>query len=550
MAPESSRICFSNNSGGTPLSDISYVDRHQKEHNAVTINPRNSTLNTHIADSSVDQTPLQQTVLQLASTTKKLWNSGRELKVQFKAGTPWQQEKVKTYAPYWSKWANIKFNFESTSSPDILIDFNPTLGSWSVLGTDSVYPIGRGQPSMNLGWIIDTKTEADIRQVVLHEFGHALGAVHEHTSPFANIPWNKEQVYKDLGGNPNFWPRETVDKNMFQVYNALEVPSTAFDIASIMLYQYPKPWLLTGEGTPYNTHISELDKAFVAFCYPKDEYDAAQFHTLEKISQEILGPSIESIKYFYKGFESAPTLLYGLYWLDLEAGADIYVRASPQDIGRDHFIARIEALGGAKLKAAGMTWLEVPRFPFLQTGVFDTKEVHPWSQPRANTTKRINFEKRFSNPPRVVCFFTSLNIADGHDWRAKVFPSLIDEAGFTINISTWSDTMLYAGEAAWLAHPFDQPKVTSGRFSTAEAELGTAPRASVSKVKRFDVHFDKVPKVFLALDELHYEHGKDLKCNVSLSSATPDAMTWNLQAGANSAMHSSGASFFVWEEAL
>ncbi|KAL9609517.1 MAG: hypothetical protein Q9167_005713, partial [Letrouitia subvulpina] len=352
MAPESSRTCFSNNSGGTPKSDISYADSHQKAANAVSINPRNSTLDTRIADFIVDQPTPQHTALQLASTTKKLWNSGRELKVQFKAGTPWQQEKVKIYAPLWSEWANIKFNFESTSSLDILIDFNPALGSWSVLGTDSVYPIAHGQPSMNLGWIIDTKTEADIRQVVLHEFGHALGAVHEHTSPFANIPWNREQIYKDLGGNPNFWPRETVDKNMFQVYNALEVPSTAFDLASIMLYQYPKSWLLTGEGTPYNTQLSELDKAFMAFCYPKDEYDAAHFHTLEKISQKILEPSTESIKYFYKGFVSAPTLLHGLYWLDLEAGTDVHVRASSQDIGREYFTARIESLGGAKLKAA------------------------------------------------------------------------------------------------------------------------------------------------------------------------------------------------------
>ena len=47
---------------------------------------------------------------------------------------------------------------------------------------------------MNLGWIHDSKSEDELRSVVLHEFGHALGAVHEHESPYASIPWNKEKV--------------------------------------------------------------------------------------------------------------------------------------------------------------------------------------------------------------------------------------------------------------------------------------------------------------------------------------------------------------------
>ena len=39
---------------------------------------------------------------------------------------------------------------------------------------------------MNLGWLDDTpvaNTTANERGVILHEFGHVLGLVHEHQSP-------------------------------------------------------------------------------------------------------------------------------------------------------------------------------------------------------------------------------------------------------------------------------------------------------------------------------------------------------------------------------
>ncbi|KAI4186158.1 MAG: hypothetical protein L6R41_003650 [Letrouitia leprolyta] len=547
MAQSSSHVCFSKNSGGVPVSHLDPVDENLKAANAIMINPRNSTLNTAGPTANAAVSILAHEPLQLAMTTRKLWNSGRKLKVNFKAGTEWQKRKVKEYAPQWSKFANITFDFDTTGTPDILVDFNPALGSWSLLGTDSVYTISKKQPSMNLGWVLDSRKEAEIRQVVLHEFGHALAAVHEHSNPMAKIPWNKDQIYKDLGGPPNSWSKDMVDKNMFTVYDALEVPSTAFDIASIMLYQYPKSWLLNGEGTPFNTQLSDHDKSFIAFCYPKNEYDAGHFNTLQSQSQGLLGPSTESVRMFDKEYTEPPPLSYGLYWLDLGPGADVHVRASTKKVENHGFTAAVEALSGTKLVAAGMTWLETPRFPYLQTGSFSTEQVRPWSQPRANTIRRINFPKSFSSPPKVVCFFTALHIADGHDWRAKVSPSSVDEKGFTINVSTWSDTILYSSEVTWLAHPSDQPNATSGRFSTTDAATAGSTQTAVSAAKSWEVQFTKNPKIFLALDELDYEHGKELKCKVGLSNVTPTEMTWVLQAGGSSVMRASGGSFFAWE---
>lgn len=44
--------------------------------------------------------------------------------------------------------------------------------------------VGKSQPTMNLGWIADdVMLEDSERGVILHEFGHVLGLMHEHQNP-------------------------------------------------------------------------------------------------------------------------------------------------------------------------------------------------------------------------------------------------------------------------------------------------------------------------------------------------------------------------------
>ena len=59
-------------------------------------------------------------------------------------------------------------------------------GSWSYLGTDATR-VPKESFTMNLGYVD--------RPTVLHEFGHSLGLIHEHQSPFpGGFEWNREEV--------------------------------------------------------------------------------------------------------------------------------------------------------------------------------------------------------------------------------------------------------------------------------------------------------------------------------------------------------------------
>lgn len=207
----------------------------------------------------------------LVLLTSKKWPK-KNLKVAFLEGTPAQKEIVKNYAKQWTNHANITFDFSgstgTTDPADIRIAFNEDDGSWSYLGVDAL-SIDFDQPTLNLGWITPDEPEASKRDTIIHEFGHALGCIHEHQHPLGGIDWNKEQVYTDLGGPPNRWPRETVDHNIFQRYDENITAFSKLDPKSVMMYRIPARWTNNGKSYGFDVNgLSELDIFFIKNMYP------------------------------------------------------------------------------------------------------------------------------------------------------------------------------------------------------------------------------------------------------------------------------------------
>lgn len=203
---------------------------------------------------------------QIALLAGKMWRDRRTLRVRFLDGEPSVHTKVEQYAHQWSQYANITFEFGSTPDAEIRISFQQP-GSWSYIGTDCLQ-IGRSDPTMNFGWLTPTTADMEYSRVVLHEFGHALGCIHEHQNPTANIPWNKEAVYRYYMGPPNNWTREEVDTNLFEHYSRNLTNFTEFDPTSIMEYAIPKELTIGGFEIGWNTEISARDKEFIGERYP------------------------------------------------------------------------------------------------------------------------------------------------------------------------------------------------------------------------------------------------------------------------------------------
>lgn len=201
------------------------------------------------------------------------WNAGAKITISFMDGNPVIQKKVKDVAMEWIKkgMANLTFEFRiDKKDTDIRISFQFS-GSWSVLGT-TCKKVPKDKPTMNFGWLKSNTPPDELRRVVLHEFGHAIGLIHEHMSPAdGGIKWNKPQVEKDLSGPPNNWSPDVIFNNMFKTFADSELKLTAVDSKSIMMYPIPAKWTLNGFNVVLNTDLSDTDKKFIREIYPGND---------------------------------------------------------------------------------------------------------------------------------------------------------------------------------------------------------------------------------------------------------------------------------------
>src|SRR5262249_8946155 len=213
----------------------------------------------------------------MAIFTGKRWDNGRRIGVRFLDGSTKQRAQTQKYANVWSRYANVTFDFNPGSKAEIRVSFVADPGSWSAVGTDCLLPspFPLNEATMTFGWLRDGTDEAEWPRVVTHEFGHAIGAIHEHQNPSGGIKWNLPAVYRTFSGPPNNWTKEEIDFNIVQKYSITQLNATKFDIKSIMLYAFPANLIVGGKATPTNTDLSSGDKKFIGQMYPKPSGRAA-----------------------------------------------------------------------------------------------------------------------------------------------------------------------------------------------------------------------------------------------------------------------------------
>jgi serralysin len=204
----------------------------------------------------------------LAKSAK--WNSGDIITVSFLDGNENLQQKVKQAALGWTApgLANLTLQFLPPAPKTLIrISFSHN-GSWSAIGTTCKQIVAKNRPTMNFGWLNIHSVDEEIQQVVLHEFGHALGLIHEHQNPSGQITWNRQVVIDDLSSSPNNWSLDVIEQNVFAPHNAKETNFTQLDPKSIMMYPIPAQWTSDGFSTELNHSLSMQDRRFIQQQYP------------------------------------------------------------------------------------------------------------------------------------------------------------------------------------------------------------------------------------------------------------------------------------------
>jgi hypothetical protein len=223
---------------------------------------------------STDESEVRQKQIAKIDTTNTrgvadnffLWNEGDTVYVQFLNGSPALQQQVMQYARLWEKHANIVF-LRTTGIGNIRVLFNSKGANNSAIGiVSNSMPLE--EPSMNIDSTYLTREPTYFRTAVIHEFGHAIGFLHEHSNPKINVQWNKQAIY-DYHAKNSGWSKEQVDWNIFYVHEMRYTNGLDYDPKSIMHYPIEAWETLNGYSQGWNNEISEGDIKMASLLYPR-----------------------------------------------------------------------------------------------------------------------------------------------------------------------------------------------------------------------------------------------------------------------------------------
>lgn len=179
------------------------------------------------------------------------------------SGTPAQQETVREASSGWLRGGIenlIRFDFtvpQERSQIRVLIG-GP--GNNSRIGREALN-VPKSQQTINLTNI----TPGTIQ----HEFGHALGLLHEHMHPGFNAPLVSEVVIAEMREPPNAWDEAKTRRNILNRLGSEAQCSgdKNFNADSIMMYNIPRRWTANNIGFTRADRIHDRDIACVRGLY-------------------------------------------------------------------------------------------------------------------------------------------------------------------------------------------------------------------------------------------------------------------------------------------
>lgn len=177
------------------------------------------------------------------------------------------QKKVLEVANTWQQYTGVKFvRTASIFDSEIRLSFRTAEGYQSLIG--SLADSTRKQTSSLAATMhlqdLDQRSDEEFRRVILHEFGHALGLLHELSSINTPIVWDSPAVYKYFD-TAYHWNQALVNEQVLTP--ARYAKATSFDPHSIMIYAVPSFLMKNHPDIPWPKGLSKDDKAKIKLVY-------------------------------------------------------------------------------------------------------------------------------------------------------------------------------------------------------------------------------------------------------------------------------------------
>ncbi|MDJ0896851.1 MAG: hypothetical protein QNJ92_17035 [Alphaproteobacteria bacterium] len=200
----------------------------------------------------------------------RLWDNGTQLRAAFIGGDEAIRQLVQEAAAEWTKYANLSISFDADpDDADIRIGFRPGDGNWSYIGRDAL-TVGANSSERTMN-VDPSWPDGNRLSDILVPVGHAIGLLKEHQNPNADIPWDRQAVFKSFGSAPYFWSRDAVEFNLFKKWRDSDFPlEKPYDPHSIMHYKVRNEWTSDDFEIEPPKELSEGDKEWISRLYPKE----------------------------------------------------------------------------------------------------------------------------------------------------------------------------------------------------------------------------------------------------------------------------------------
>ncbi|KAN0088069.1 hypothetical protein V8E55_006690 [Tylopilus felleus] len=249
---------------------------------------------------------------------------------------------------------------------------------------------------------------------------------------------------------------------------------------------------------------------------------------------------------FNPPFAAPPLVPHGLNELDIANSGNIRVNST------------LEQITNSTADIHVITWADST----LYSAIVDVLALAPgdmeystgehirnlYSNPNDPASVRVDFERSFSTVPKVVPFLNFIDLDKNHNWRLYTNVSDIDADGFTLNIGTWGDTVLYAAQAAWIAYPSDRDDIFSTSVNTQDVHPWNKPQVNTSADISFDsITFHETPSVFVALNSIDINSNANLRIKTYVDDVDTTGLTWHIDTWYNTTLYSAGTSIIAFD---